>query len=141
MRLLRMSDAPAAIDIARVRLTWDPGHRMVHMSFSGPPRSEVSEADARACIRALDEWTAGKSILFLVDCGQLGDADAGWRALFADYFRRRRNELRVAWFNMSPFIRLMVQMFVLGSGVRGRGFRSEAEARAWLGLPSGGASG
>jgi hypothetical protein len=68
----------------------------------------------------------------LVDCSSIVDVDAGWRATWAEYFTRHRDAATIAWFNANARIRLIILMFIKGTGVRGRAFATEDEARNWL---------
>ncbi|HVM44887.1 MAG TPA: STAS/SEC14 domain-containing protein [Candidatus Thermoplasmatota archaeon] len=129
-----MTSPSAALDVGPVHLAWEPELRLARMSFRGP-RAAVDETEARVCVEALQRWAGDEPFRLLVDCTGLRDAHAGWRAVFADFFRRRGFDVRLAWFNMSPLISIMVQMFVRASAVKGRGFRTEEDARAWLELP------
>ena len=128
-----MSGETDAIDPGGVHLAWDPELRLARMGFR--PRANPGEAEARACVEALARWADHQPIRLLIDCGGLRDTQPGWRAVFAGFFRHQGKSTVTAWFGMSPLVSMMVQMFVRASGVKGRGFRSEAEARAWLGLP------
>lgn len=128
-----MREEPDAVETGDVRLTWDPTLGVARMSFTGP---SAREQDARVCIDALRRWSGDSPLDVLVDCTNIRDTEPGWRASFAEYFRHERPDVRLAWFNMSPLISMMVQMFIRAAGVKGKGFRSEAEARAWLGTPA-----
>lgn len=119
------------VNVGDVGLAWDPASRIVAMRFLRP-RAEADEDMAEGCTRALGEWAGERPLSLLVDCGQLRNATAGWRASFAQFFRSRGYRDRVAWYTMTPLISMMVGMFVRASGIEGRGFPSEAEARAWL---------
>ena len=83
----------------------------------------------------VERWTAGKLDRFgmLVDCANITDTDPGWRATLNDYFRSAPARVWVAWINTSPLVKLMVEMFVVGTrAVEGKVCSSESEARAWL---------
>jgi hypothetical protein len=116
--------------VGPVLLTWSPEERLARLSFVEPGVGGRTEAEVLA--QQLEEWTDGGPFGVLVDCSDIVDADAGWRSVFGQWFRDRRERGRIAWFNANPRVRLLVLMFRKGTGVHGRAFATEAEARAWL---------
>jgi hypothetical protein len=115
-------------------LCWEPETKLVRMSFTSAVGKATAE-QARMCVEQIDRWTAGKLDKFgmLVDCANIAATDPGWRATLNDYFRSASARVSVAWFNTSPLIKLMTEMFVVGTrAIDGKVCSSESEARAWL---------
>ena len=127
-----MGAMDGTFQVGPVHLAWEPRERLARMYFDGPGADPGSE-EAAACIATIEQWAGSEPFRLLVDCAGLRSTQAGWRSEFASFFKRRGHTDRVAWFNMNPLVDMMVTMFVRGVGIRGRGFRDEAAARAWLG--------
>lgn len=119
------------IRVGPVRLTWDPTDRTATMRFVEPGIGGREEAERLS--ERLDDW-AGTAEPFqvLIDCSDIVDADAGWRAVWGDWARDRRDVATLAWFNANARVRLLILMFRKGTGVTGRAFATESEARSWL---------
>src|SRR5690242_14151461 len=117
-----------------VEMTWDPSASVVRMRFVREiPRG--SGAQARDFVTQIQAWSRGRErIGILVDCDRIHDADANWRMAVNEHFRDPPVRAAVAWYNATPFIRVMLEMFLVGArGVDGGIFQTEAEARAFLG--------
>ena len=124
----RMSE----LEVQGVALGWDPDHRLLHMEFRDARRP--SELAARTLAQAAARWLedAPGPFALLVDCSRIDDTTPGWRAVWAEFFRRHKAQASVAWYNANALIRVTVLVFVKATGVRGAAFRTEADARAWL---------
>lgn len=115
-------------------LEWDPAAgRLAVMRFHASG-TVASEEAARALSDALRAWIDATPGLWgaLVDCGPLANTTPGWRAVWADFFKRHRERFLVAWFGASPLLRVTIRMFKLATRVEGEPFATEAEARAYL---------
>lgn len=115
-----------------VELSWAPEERYAvlrFVEFGTGGRREAEELTT-----ALARWVGpgATHFRFLVDCSEMVDVDAGWRATWAEFFKRYRDRSTIAWFNANPRIRLVIVMFQKGTGVTGKTFATEAEARAYL---------
>lgn len=114
-----------------VVLTWDPAARRALLAFD--EAGVGTRGHAVELSQVLDAWTGPtQPFSILIDCSDIVDADAGWRAVWGEWFRARRRVVTVAWFNANPRVRLLILMFRKGTGVHGRAFPTEEEARGWL---------
>lgn len=120
------------ITVDPVRLAWDADERLATLRFLHDGVGDRQHA--HELTQQLRTWTGDppEPYRFLVDCSAIVDVDAGWRAAWAEYFKRSRASATVAWFNANARIRLVILMFRKGTGVHGRAFATEDEARAWL---------
>ncbi|MEX1176817.1 MAG: hypothetical protein WEB09_00010 [Nitriliruptor sp.] len=120
--------------LGAAELIWDPRERAGLLRFvdegaaAGGPEAEQLTQDFQ---RWLAEQPAAPFTV-LVDCTEIAAVDAGWRQGWADFFIEHREHARLAWFNASPEIALIVTMFRKGTGVAGEAFATEDEARAYL---------
>lgn len=115
-----------------IEMTWDPEARLAFLSFK--EKTRASRPDAEALVSALAGWIGeeGKPFGLPGGGGRLGAVDAEYRAIWGQFFRKHRNDSFIAFFNMSPIIRIAVDMFGIGIGLRLKGFSREEEARDWL---------
>jgi hypothetical protein len=114
-----------------VELVWDPQTRLAILRFMRP--GVGSQREAERLTEQLETWTDGAGLFrLLVDCSDMVDVDAGWRATWGDYFKRARDRAVIGWFNADARIRLVIIMFKKGTGVTGEAFETEAEARAYV---------
>lgn len=113
-----------------VVMRWDAGSRMAHVHFAETGVGGREHAERLS--GQLEEWVGDEPFRMLFDCSDIVDGDAGWRAVWGEWFRARRDQATLAWFNANPRVRLLILMFRKGTGVNGRAFATEAEARSWL---------
>lgn len=113
-------------------LTWDDDERLAVLRFVEPGAGGLE--DAEELTGKLAGWTAEDPgpYRLLVDCSEIADVDAGWRATWAECLAQHAHAVTVAWFNATPHIQLVILMFKKGTGVPGEAFATEREARAWL---------
>jgi hypothetical protein len=128
-----MGQGSQVIQAGPVELSWDEASRLGALRFvesgmgTGP--------DAERLTTQLRTWIDGGSggpFRLLVDCSEMVDVDAGWRNTWGDFFKSQKERGTVGWFNAGPRIRLVIIMFQKGTGVAGKAFATEAEARAYL---------
>lgn len=114
------------------QLEWDPTTRSAVLRFV--EQGEGGRAEATTLSEQLDTWVGQppQPYDFLVDCSEMVDVDASWRAIWGEYFRRHNEVATLSWFNANPRIQLLILMFLKGTGVHGQPFEHESEARAWL---------
>ncbi len=120
--------------LGAAELVWDEGARQGTLRFVDEAAA-AGGAEAEHLTRDFERWLtdspAGPFTL-LVDCTEIASLDAGWRQGWADFFLAHREDARLAWFNASPEVALIVTMFRKGTGVRGEAFATEREARDYL---------
>ena len=114
-------------------LEWDDVRRYATLRFV---ESGVGGRDEAEMLSAqLADWVGQPELRpyrLLVDCSEMVDVDASWRAIWGEHFRAHREIATLAWFNANPRIQLIVLMFLKGTGAKGRPFEHEADARAYL---------
>jgi hypothetical protein len=128
-----MGQGSQVIQAGPVELSWDEEARLGALRFveSGVGTGQ----DAERLTSQLRTWIdarGGGGFRLLVDCSEMVDVDAGWRNTWGDFFKSQRELGTVGWFNASARIRLVIIMFQKGTGVAGKAFATEAEARAYL---------
>jgi hypothetical protein len=116
--------------VGPVTLTWEPQPRIATLRFV--EEGVGGREEAEQLTRALDGWVGEDLYGLLVDCSEMVDVDAGWRTTWGEYYRTNRDQATIAWFDANARIRLVILMFRRGTGVHGRSFGDEADARAWL---------
>jgi hypothetical protein len=123
--------------LGAAELVWEAEARHGTLRFvdergrAGGPEAEKLTRDLAAFAA---EGPADAPFTFLVDCTEIASIDAAWRQTWADFFAAHRHRARMAWFNASPEIDLIITMFRKGTGVEGETFAEEADARAYLGV-------
>ncbi len=118
------------------QLAWDASSRIAVVSFTADDRLTGDIAQAMA--DAIDTWVGNDDDRFgmVCDCTGIGRTDAGWRAVWFEYVRTRRQRTAMVWVNPSPSTRVVVTMFK--TAVRTLGSfdctvtDTVDEARAWL---------
>jgi hypothetical protein len=120
------------ITIGAIEMMWDAEARLAVLRFERDIR--VTGQDALALVAALTGWigTDGKPFALLGDGGRLSGLDAEYRSVWQKFFRQHREDSFLAFFNMGPVIRIVAEMFRIGTGLRLKAFEGEGEARAWL---------
>lgn len=115
-----------------IEMTWDSESRLAVLRFERDTRA--TGKDAVVLVDALTHWigTDRKPFALLGDGGRLGGVDAEYRSVWGKFFRQHRQDSRIAFFNMSPLIRIAAEMFRIGTGVRMKAFADEESARSWL---------
>lgn len=133
-----MSEVDEYAERPGIRLQWVPATRMVLMTIApGLPGTRLTADDAAWVLEHVKRWTeagSGAPYAALVDCRGLTNTDPGWRAALNDFYKSLpRGQVTVAWYNLSPLVRIMAEMSaVVAQGIDGKAFHSESEARAWL---------
>jgi hypothetical protein len=123
---------PETVTRGTIALTWDADSRVATLRFDG--HTQLTGPDARFLTKALGNWACGTAEPFamLFDGSQLASADAENRAVSGKFWREHRDRSHIAMFNVGPVMRVVTEMFRLGTGVHVKGFADEATARAWL---------
>jgi hypothetical protein len=128
-----MGQGSQVVQEGPAELSWDAAARLGVLRFV---ESGVGTGrDAERLTAQLQTWLdggGGGPFRLLVDCSEMVDLDAGWRAGWGDFFKDHRDRGTVGWFNADGRIRLAIIMFQKGTGVAGKAFATEAEARAYL---------
>lgn len=120
------------ITVGSIEMTWDSESRLAVLRFESETRT--AGKDAAVLVDALTRWLGGdrKPFGLLGDGGKLAGLDAEYRSVWGKFFRQHREDACIAFFNMSPIVRIAAEMFRIGSGTRLKAFADEESARSWL---------
>jgi hypothetical protein len=115
-----------------IEMTWDSESRLALLRFER--ETHGTGKDAEKLIEALVRWigTDGKTFALLGDGSKLAGVDAAYRSLWGKFLLQHRKDCYIAFFNMSPVIRIAAEMFRIGTGLRLKVVAREEEARSWL---------
>jgi hypothetical protein len=115
-----------------MEIRWDLPSRIAFVRYV--PGAVLTAADGAVLVDALSVWigTTGEAFAVLADGKGLGGTSAPYRAHVSRFFRQHRDTARIALINLGPVIRIVVDMFRLGTGVQLKSFGDEIAARSWL---------
>jgi hypothetical protein len=115
-----------------MELVWCPESRLALVRYA--PDVTLTRSDGVVLVDALTGWIAGSSAPFgvLANASGVSATDAEYRAKASQFFWQHRDDAFIALFNVSPVIRVVVEMFRVGTGVPLKTFPDERAARAWL---------
>jgi hypothetical protein len=115
-----------------IEVTWDAESRLATIRFGG--EVAITGRDAEILVKALTEWIGDDTRPFalLGDARGIQGVDAEYRAAWSRFFRVHRDRACVAFFNLTPVIRIIAEMFRVATGLQLKAFAEEAEARSWL---------
>jgi hypothetical protein len=116
-----------------IAMAWDPARRLVRWRVTEPELVGTGK-QASWMVETWRGWTgASEPFRILADCAGMASSDPVWRAILSDYLRANSRRVAIAWFNPTPVLRVMVEMFLVGTpALDGAVFSSESEAWAWL---------
>ena len=123
-----------------VQLHWLPAARLAQVRFASGALLTVANA-GELFTDTLSEWIGSNPAPFgvLIDAGGVAGVELDYRARLSRFFSQHRRAASIAVFGMSPPMRVLAELFQLGTGVPLRTFADEAAARAWLrqrGIPA-----
>jgi hypothetical protein len=120
-----------ASDTTEIR--WDENSRLASVRYT--EGASLTGPDGPFLVNALTTWigTEKKPFGVLADAKGLRGTSAEYRASASRFFREHRDTASIALFNAGPVIRVVVEMFRIGTGVQLKTFADEAAARSWLG--------
>ena len=115
-----------------MEMTWHPESRLAVLQFA--PDITLGIREGALLVDSLAGWigTDGKSFGLLAGTKSVRGADSAYRVRTRDFFKLHRRTANVAVTGMGPVIRIVAEMFRIGTGVQLKGFSEEAGARAWL---------
>jgi hypothetical protein len=113
-------------------IAWHPSSRIATIRCTAG--AMVDGEDGRVLVEALTAWVGPRPVPFAViaDATGVPGTDAEYRSTVREFFARHRDHAYIALVNMGPVLRVIAEMFRIGSGVQLRGFASDDEARQWL---------
>ena len=113
-------------------ITWNPESRLALVRYT--EGANLREEDGTLLVNSLTEWIGaeGEPFGILADAKGLRGTDPEYRAKTGAFFKRHREVAYIALIHMGPVIRIVTDMFRIGTGVQLKGFADEAGARSWL---------
>jgi hypothetical protein len=98
------------------------------------PGTALGSKDGDFLADALSGWIGGGGEPFAVfaDAAGLHATDAAYRAKASGFFRQHRDTAFIALINLGPVIRVVVELFRVGTGIQLKTFADEAGARSWF---------
>jgi hypothetical protein len=117
---------------ASMEMTWHPNSRLAVLQFA--PGIHLGAKEGALLVDTLAGWIAtdGKAFGLLADTKGVRGAASEYRVKTRDFFKLHRDSVHVAVTGMGPVIRVVSEMFRIGTGIQLKGFADEASARAWL---------
>jgi hypothetical protein len=115
-----------------MEMTWHPESRLAVLQFA--PGITLGAKEGALLVDSLTGWigTEHKAFGLLADTRGVHGADSEYRVKTRDFFKLYRDSACVAVTGMGPVIRVVAEMFRIGTGIQLKGFADEASARAWL---------
>jgi hypothetical protein len=113
-------------------IRWDPSSRVAFVRYTAD--ASLAAIDGAVLVDALTGWigSSGEPFAVLADGSGLRGTNSEYRAKAGNFFRQHRATAFIALINLGPVIRVVVEMFRVGTGIQLKTFASEAEARSWL---------
>lgn len=123
------------IELGPMEGVWDPSLRILDMRFA--PHTVLDAAFGAAYLQIVERLSGPdrQPVGILVDAGNVRTATADYRAQHAQWMSANPDIIRYAVYNVSPFIRVMINVFVRGARVDVRVYADRERARAALLAP------
>jgi hypothetical protein len=127
-----LGTAADSVKSTSIEVSWDPAARLATLHAAAG--TTLGGGDAAMLIGALETWMATVEGPFglLAHVQGVRGADAEYRARANAFFAHHRERAAIAVLGMGPVIRVIAEMFRIGTGVALKGFATEGEAREWL---------
>ncbi len=120
------------ITCGAVELSWSASSRLLEVRFPHACRATRQEGAALVDILTQSIGTEGQLFGVLADAANVSGLDREYRLVTGDFFEQHRRDCLIAPYHMGAVIRVVAEMFRIGTGTRVKAFAAEAEARAWL---------
>ncbi len=115
-----------------MQMTWSDESRLLELRFDHPSAATRQHGTVLVDLLTRSIGTERRPFGLLCDAAKLSSLDAGYRAVTGQFFRQHREDCVIAAFHMGRLVRIIAEMFRVGTGTRVKGFAGEADARAWL---------
>jgi hypothetical protein len=117
---------------ASMDISWDHETRVATVRCARG--STLTGEDGATLVEALAGWIGPgpEPFALLAFTGGVRGTDAQYRARARVFFSAHREHAFIAAVEMGPVIRVIAEMFRMGTGLQLKGFAHETEARAWL---------
>jgi len=123
---------PVKLTSASSEISWEPETRLARVRYT--PGATLTLKDSDFLVQALTGWIGaeGEPFAVLAYASGLRGTDAEYRAKTSAFFRRYRDIGYIALIDVGPVIRIVVELFRVGTGIQLKTFTSEAAAHEWL---------
>lgn len=113
-----------------LELCWDPSTRLGFIRQS----SDANGTEARRLIAELNGRIGndGQPFGVLVDATAVRTTNAEWRGEWSVFFRAHRGDCFLSIFGANAVIRVVIELFAVGTRIRMKAHEQEEAARAWL---------
>lgn len=127
-----MGDGANHAESASMKFAWEPASRVVTVWCK--PAATLTGDDGRVLVEALTRWVRDddRPFALLVDVEGVAGTNAAYRATARPFFVANRERVFVAVLHMGRVVRVIAEMFRVGTGIQLKGFDDEVSARAWL---------
>jgi hypothetical protein len=121
-----------SVTSASTKISWHPESHLAAVRYAAG--AHLTASDGAFLVDALTSWIGANAEPFavLANASGLGGTDAAYRARASRFFREHRDIAVIALFNVSAPIRILTEMFRIGTGVELKAFPDERDARSWL---------
>jgi hypothetical protein len=115
-----------------MEIAWHPESRLAVLRFQ--PGITLGAREGTCLVDTLTSWIGadGQPFGLLAETQGVRGADSPYRVKTRDFFKQHRDNVFVAVTGMGAVIRVVAEMFRIGTGIQLRGFADEPRARAWL---------
>lgn len=108
----------------------DAERRVVYVLYA--PQVLLRRDLALATVRELERLLARMPyVTFVVDAGGIADAEAEYRRIMGEFFRRHRHRTRIALYNLNPWMGAMTSLFAMATRMSIYVAKDAAAAEAW----------
>lgn len=116
----------------RARADWDASSRVARVTF--PTGGKLSTEDATAMVEAVTRAVPLDGAFFgvLMEGRGVRGVDAGYRATMRSFFLQHRKSVALAYLDVPPVTRVILDMFRRGTSIPTEAFDDEPAALAWL---------
>lgn len=123
---------PQVVTYGSVDLRWSDATRVAVVRYA--PGTRLTGPDGTILVDTLTAWIGSASAPFavLAHAGGVASADAAYRARIGVFFRRHRATAHIAVVGVGPVLRVLAELFRVGTGIELRCLADERSARGWL---------
>lgn len=118
--------------VGEMEMSWNDSSRLLELRFQRTTHLSRQHGDALVDVLTRSIGADHRPFAVLCDGANLSGADAEYRAITREFFRRHRQDCLVATYHMGAVIRVVAELFRIATGTQLKGFEGEAEARVWL---------
>ena len=115
-----------------IEMRWSAASRIADIRYA--PGTRLTGPDGTVLVDTMTAWIGSSSAPFAVLAYAAGvaSADAAYRSRIGVFFRQHRANAHIAVVEVGPVLRMLAELFRIGTGIELRCFADEQSARAWL---------